>query len=55
MKMLKLKFIVEGQINNIPALVQITAWHLLPGNKPLSELKMAWFSDAYMHHSATMS
>ena len=30
------KFVPKGPIINIPALVQITAWHW-PGNKPLSE------------------
>ena len=33
------KFVPKGQINNIPTLVQITAWHR-PGNKPLSEPTM---------------
>ena len=31
-----LKFVPKGPINNIPALVQIIAWHR-PGDKPLSE------------------
>ena len=29
------KFVPKGPINNIPALVQIMAWHR-PGDKPLS-------------------
>ena len=33
------KFVANGQIKNIPALVQITAWHW-PGGKPLSEPMM---------------
>ena len=33
---ISLKFVPQGPINNIPALVQIMAWHR-PGNKPLSE------------------
>ena len=33
---ISLKFIPMGLINNIPALVQIMAWHG-PGDKPLSE------------------
>ena len=33
------KFVPEFQINNIPAMVQIMAWHQL-GNKPLSEVMM---------------
>ena len=34
-----LKFVLKGQINNIPALVQIMAWRR-PGDKPLSEPMM---------------
>ena len=33
------KFVPKGLINNIPALVQIMAWHR-PGDKPLSEPMM---------------
>ena len=33
---ISLKFVPKGLINNIPALVQIMAWHR-PGDKPLSE------------------
>ena len=36
---ISLKFVPEGRINNIPALVQIMAWRLL-GNKLLSEPMM---------------
>ena len=36
---ISLKFVPEVRINNIPALVQIMAWHR-PGNKPLSEPMM---------------
>ena len=42
MKMLEFRykfhtsFVPKGPINNIPALIQIMAWHL-PGDKPLSE------------------
>ena len=36
---ISLKFVPEGQINNIPALVQIMAWHQ-PGSNPLSEPTM---------------
>ena len=32
---ISLKFVPKGPINNIPALIQIMAWHW-PGNKPLS-------------------
>ena len=37
---ISLKFIPKGPINNIPALVQIMAWHR-PDDKPLSEPMMA--------------
>ena len=37
---ISLKFVPEGPINNIPALVQIMAWRL-PGDKPLSGAMMA--------------
>ena len=33
---ISLKFVAKGPNNNIPALVQIMAWHR-PGDKPLSE------------------
>ena len=36
---ISLKFFPKGQINNIPALVQIMAWRR-PGDKPLSEPMM---------------
>ena len=36
---ISLKFVPKGPINNIPALVQIMAWHH-PGNKSLSEPMM---------------
>ena len=34
---ISLKFVPEGPINNIPALVQIMAWRRPPSDKPLSE------------------
>ena len=36
---ISLKFVPKGQINNIPALVQMMAWRP-PGDKPLSESMM---------------
>ena len=36
---ISLKFVRKGPISNIPALVQIMAWHC-SGNEPLSELMM---------------
>ena len=49
-----LKFIHNGLINNILALVKIMAWRGI-GDKPLSEPMMDQVSDAYMRHSASMS
>ena len=46
---ISLKFVPNGQINNIPALVQIMVWRQI-GDKPLSEPMMAQFNDAYMRH-----
>ena len=51
---ISLKFVSRCPINNSPALVWIMAWHR-PGNKPLSESMVAWFINAYMHHSAWIS
>ena len=47
-----LQGVPKGQINNIPALVQIMAL-CRPGDKPLSE-NMA-YAEAYMRHSVSMS
>ena len=49
-----LRFVPKGPINIIPAFVQIMAWRR-PGDKPLSEPMMGWFTDVYVHHSASMS
>ena len=46
-----LKFVPKGKLNNIPALVQIRAWHR-PGAKPLSD---PWWLYAYMCHAVSMS
>ena len=51
---ISLKFVHKFPIDNTPALIQIMAW-CLTGNKPLSEPMMTYFTDAYMHHSASMS
>ena len=51
---ISLKFVHGSQINNIPALFQIMAEHQ-PGDKPLSEPMMAYFTEAYMRHSASMN
>ena len=43
-----MKFVPKGQINNIPALVQIIDCHLVLANKPM----LVKFTDAFMDHSA---
>ena len=49
---ISLKLVPKGPINNIPALVQIMAWHR-PGDKPLSEPMMVRLP-THMRHSASM-
>ena len=44
---ISLKIVPRGPINNIPALVQVMAWHRI-GDKPLSEPMLTQFTDAYM-------
>ena len=46
---IQLKFVPRGLINNIPALVQIMAWHR-SGDKPLFEPMLTQFTDACMRH-----
>ena len=46
--MISLKFVPNGPINNIPALVQIMVRHRI-GDKPLSEPKVTQFHDAYIY------
>ena len=43
---ISLEFVPTGQINNIPALVQIMAWRRL-GDEPLSEPKMLVYRRIY--------
>ena len=50
---ISLKFVPNGPINNIPALVQIMAWRC-SGDKPFSEPLMVRLL-TYMRHSASMS
>ena len=50
---ISLKFVPEGPINNILALVQIMAWRR-PGDKPLSEPMMVRLS-THIRHSGSMS
>ena len=46
---ISLKYVPRSPIDNKPALVQIMAWHQT-GDKPLPELMMTQFIDAYMWH-----
>ena len=43
---ISLKFVSQGPINNIPALVRIMAWRR-SGDKPSSEPMMGYVADAY--------
>ena len=49
-----LNFVPYGPIHDMPTLIQIMAWRQ-SGDKPLSDSIMAYFTDAYMRHSASMS
>ena len=46
---ISLKFVHKGPVDNHQALVKIMAWRRL-GDKPLSELMLIQFTDAYMRH-----
>ena len=47
--LIAMKFIARSPIDNKPALGQIMAWRQT-GAKPLSELMLTQFTDAYMRH-----
>ena len=48
---ISLKFVPKGPVNNIPAFVQIMAWHRI-GNKPLSEpIMISLLMHIYVSHS----
>ena len=49
-----LKFVLRSPIDNKPAMVQVMAWRRT-GDKPLPELTLAQFTDAYMQHKGEMS
>ena len=51
---ISLKFIVRNPIGNKPALVHVMAWRLA-GDKPLPELMLIQFTEAYMQHKGEMS
>ena len=46
---ISLKFIPRSPIDNKPALVRVMAWRRI-SDKPLPELMMTLFTDAYMRH-----
>ena len=46
---ISLKFVPRSPIDNKATLVQVMAW-CRTGNKPLPELMLTQFSDAYMRH-----
>ena len=46
---ISLKLVPRSPIDNNTALVQVMAWHQT-GDKPLPELVMIQFTDAYMRH-----
>ena len=47
---ISLKFVPKDPINNIPALVQIMDWW-----QAIVWTNDGYFTDTYMHHSASMS
>ena len=49
MKMISLKGIPNGPIDNKSALVQVMAWHPI-GDKPLIEPMLTQRTDTYMWH-----
>ena len=46
---ISLKFVPSSPTDNKPVLVQVMAWRRI-GDKPLPELIMIRFTDAYMRH-----
>ena len=46
---ISLKFVPRSPIDTKPALVQVMAWRRT-GDKPLPELVLTQFTDAYMRH-----
>ena len=49
-----LNFVPKGPTDNKWSLVQVMAWRQT-GDMPLPEPMMTQFSEAYMHHPASMS
>ena len=51
---ISLKYVLQGLIDNMAALVLIMAWRRT-GAEPLSEAMLPCYTDAYMRHLASMS
>ena len=51
---ISLNFVPKCPIDNKCSLVQVMAWHRI-GDKSLHKPMMTQFSDAYMHHPASMN
>ena len=49
-----LKFVSKGPIDNIPAMIQIMAWHRT-GDNPLPEPMLTQFPDAYMRNDPAVN
>ena len=51
---ISLKYVPQGEIDNMATLGQIMAWHRT-GDKPLSKPMLVWCTNEYMQDSASMS
>ena len=51
---ISLKFVPRSPFDNKPALVQVMTWRQT-GDKPLPEIMLTQFTDAYMQHQGEMS
>ena len=51
---ISLKFVSKGPIDNKWALVRVMAWHWI-GNKPLPQLMLIQFTNAYMRHKGEIN
>ena len=50
---ISLKFVAKRPIGNKPVLARIMAW-CQTGEKSLSETRMTYYADTYMHHMASV-
>ena len=51
---ISLKFVPKDPIDNMPAFVDVMAWHRT-GDKPLPEPVLTQFTDTYMRYKMEMS